>query len=91
MSGRVGKFGELVELVPEVVNMLDSEDGNTLLHWAAACNEVECARILIELGAKQKLNHRKKTPFDIAQDAYKRPDASFFNIMRLIQPVPNAQ
>jgi len=88
MSGSVGKFAEIVELVPEVINMIDAEDGNSLLHWTAACNEIEMAKLLVEGGAKSYKNHLNKTPYEIAFEAYKRPDASYYKVMGVLANVP---
>jgi len=88
MAGNVGSFGEIVELVPECINIIDKSDGNTLLHWAAAYNEVEMAKILVDNGARQVRNKVGKAPVDIAQDAYKRPDASYYNMFRLLGALP---
>ena len=38
----------------------------TPLHWAAYHNDVEVCKLLIENGAKQKLNSQLNMPIDIA-------------------------
>lgn len=84
MAGSVGEFGTIIEYVPECINLIDPDDGNTLLHWAAACNELEMAKLLLENGAQFYANDLGKTPLDIANDAYATPNAAYFHIRKIL-------
>jgi len=75
------KYNEFEENLPKLAN-LDTpvdDDGNTLLHWCAACNQPNMARLLIMNGAHHSSpllkNNFGETPLDVVIE---REDESEF-------------
>ena len=44
-----------------------NSNGDTALHWAAHHNQMECARLLLDVGSQQLKNQWDNTPFDDAK------------------------
>jgi len=83
-NGNLTAFVEAVAKMPGV-NMQDPEDqDNSLLHWAAAYNRVDMVKVLLRRGARNLANNVGKTPLEIAKEAYKSGDSSYFELHNLL-------
>jgi len=59
---------EIIQHFPEIINFVDEDDHNTLLHWAAIANNMPIAKFLIDKGAEFYANKVGKTPQQLAAE-----------------------
>jgi len=83
-DGNLFAFQEAIAKMPSV-NMQDPADQqNSLLHWAVGYNRVDMVKALLARGARNLSNNVGKTPIEIAKEAYKAGDSSYFEINNLL-------
>jgi len=66
-----GSYKSVVDIIqhfPEIVNFVEEDNHNTLLHLAASVNNLPIAKLLLEKGAEVYENKAGKTPQMIAAD-----------------------
>jgi len=85
LEGNKAEFDSCIWAIDNYDSAVDDE-GNTLLHWCAACNQPDMARSLIMRGAQLKVNIHNESPFQTAKhqaDADGNPE-SYQEILDLL-------
>jgi len=86
IHNNLAKFTEIINAHPEIVNFIESEGHNTLLHWSAAYNRLDIAEMLIESGATQFTNDIELTPHGITALAVDEgKDMNFYEINMVLK------
>jgi len=67
-QGNFKSVSEIIQHFPEIINFVDEDDHNTLLHWAAVSNNMPIAKFLIDKGAEFYANKAGKTPQQLAAE-----------------------
>jgi len=86
-DGNVSEFIKLIQNNTEIVNYVDKEEQNTLLHWAALLNYVPMAKVLLEHDAEQYVNINGRTPLDLVQEIYEKGDTAYTEMKRLLEEI----
>jgi len=84
--GNIAKFKEVLTNHPEIINFVEEESQNTLLHWASAYKHIEMAKLLLSHDATQFTNDLGLTPYEIAAIAVDEgQDMSYTDMKLLLQ------
>jgi len=85
-QGNFAKFSQVISNHSEIINFVEEESQNTLLHWAAAYKRLEMAKLLISppYNATQFTNDNGLTPYDIAAMAVDEGNDMSYLEMKLL-------
>jgi len=85
-SGKLSEFAQVLETF-ENVNLIGVHDSdkNTLLHYCAACNELEMAKLLLNRKAIQIPNLHGETALDLARCGVEDGDSSYEAMVKLLE------